>query len=103
VQLVLVLKVRTSTVTATVTEFLVFSGWVGLGHGFFFGWCNWTLKDCLAKYLDCYSMGGIDFFIWHMRPMNFPHLQTFRSICQTKLGPNHQQELASRTSFIVTT
>ena len=37
----------------------------------------------LAKYLDCYSMGGIDFFIWHMKPMNFPYLQTFRSICQS--------------------
>jgi hypothetical protein len=49
----------------------------------------------LAKYLDHYSIEGIDFFIWHIGPMNLPLLQTFRSICQAKLGPNHQLELDS--------
>jgi hypothetical protein len=56
----------------------------------------------LAKQLDHYSIEGINWFIW---PMNLPHLQTFRSICQAKLLSwvlNHQQELASRPSIIVT-
>jgi transformation/transcription domain-associated protein len=48
----------------------------------------------LAQHLE-----GIDFFIRHM---SFPpKLHTFRIILQAKLAPNLEQELASRTSFMV--
>jgi transformation/transcription domain-associated protein len=55
----------------------------------------------LAQHLDHYSIEDIDFFIRHM---SFPpKLHTFRIILQAKLAPNLEQELASRTSFMVPT
>jgi hypothetical protein len=55
----------------------------------------------LVQHLDHYSIEGIDFFIRHM---SFPpKLHTFRIILQTKPAPNLEQQLASRTSFMVPT
>lgn len=55
-------------------------------------------SDPLAKYLDRFSVKGMDFFMLHLR---YPrHLRTLRSVLQARLAPNMQRELMSRAQYI---